>query len=96
MKKLETAPVRGPRATASPGLEQDLEYYLIEQTGMHERRTLALIEKMRAVIGVKDLGEIYISPEIDLSQPELDPTARPRVSPKKAFMDLMIYILENR
>ena len=56
----------------------------------------ALIEKMRTVIGVQDLGEVFIQPEIDFSQPAPDPTTRPMPSPAKAFMDLMIYILENR
>jgi hypothetical protein len=98
MRKLETEPIRNKHyciVPLTPGLEQDLEYYFIEKTGFPEPRIHALIEKMRTVVGVRDLCEVFIQPQIDFSQPEPDPTKRPRPSPEKAFMDLMIYILEN-
>lgn len=99
MRKLETPPARTHdwhRATMTPGLERDLQEYLIYRTGMSGGRALALVEKMRTVIGVQDLCEVFIQAEMDFSQPCPDPTERPRPSPEKAFMDLMIYILENR
>ena len=99
MRKLETPPIRNLGrcpVSMTPELERDLEEFIIYQTGMQYDRVRALIEKMRTAIGVQDLCEVFIQPEMDFSQPEPDPTKRARPSPQKAFMDLMIYILENR
>jgi hypothetical protein len=99
MRKLETPPIRNLGRyplIMTPELERDIEEFIIYQTGMQYDRARALIEKMRTVIGVQDLGEVFIQPDIDFSQPDPDPTIRAKPSPEKAFMDLMIYILENR
>jgi hypothetical protein len=99
MKKLENAPIKhryGPIVPLTPGLEQDIEYYLMEQTGMPEPRIHALIEKMRTVIGVRDLCELMLFSRVDMSLPEGDPTKRASIPPHEAFMTLIIYILENR
>ncbi len=77
-------------------MDYDIVKYLIYQTGMPERRAIALVEKMRLLIGVANLEQFLVSPEIDLSKPEPDPTKIVKASPEKAFMKLIIYILENR
>lgn len=70
--------------------------YLIYETGMPESRAIALVEKMRLLIGVVDLEQFLVHPDINLSEPNPDPTNIAKASPEKAFMQLVIYILENR
>jgi hypothetical protein len=70
--------------------------YLIYQTGMPERRALALVEKMRLLIGVVDLEQFLVYPDIDFGESNPDPTKIAKASPEKAFTKLMVYILENR
>lgn len=77
-------------------MDYDIVEYLIFETGMPEKRAIALVEKMRLIIGVVDLEQFLVHPAIDFSEPNPDPTKRAKPSPEKAFMQLVIYIMENR
>jgi hypothetical protein len=41
--------------------------HLMYETGMPEKRAQALVEKMRLLIGVENLCQFWVSPDIDFN-----------------------------